>query len=293
MRKIICTFIIFFITICGAYAQRTVNVCGEVDYVVPETQTSQEAIRIAINRAKLQAIANEFGTVISQTNMLTMHNEDGEFKSNFNSFSENDVRGIWIEDTKEPEIQINYENEMMVVHAKVCGKAKAITSTSVDLEIKTLNYGFSNGEENPSRKGYETTQFNDSDFFGVRFRSPVDGYVAMFIRDDNTERVYMQLPYVGSDGYARDVKSNQEYVFLTHEDPDFPYRASTILTTERKIENNTFIVVFSKYPFQNAISNQGDWFLEIEFSKFQKWLQSLRKHDETLQVQEILLTIKK
>jgi hypothetical protein len=273
------------------YAQQLHHVCGEVNYVVPETQTVAEAKHTAVLQARIQALAEEFGTVITQNSTLTTHTREGVASSSFNSISENDVRGIWVEDTKEPVINVLSNNDLMVIHAKVCGKAKPIESSQVELEVQTLNYGFCNGEVHPFRSGYETTQYNDSDFFGVRLRSPVDGYVALLIRDDNTDNVSIVMPYMGGDGYAREVKSNQEYFFLTDADPEFPYPASTILTTERKVEHNTLIVVFSQHRFSGSVSGQGDWFYEMDVPKYQKWIQSMRKHDLTMQTQEIILTI--
>ncbi len=289
-------YLLFFILLQMSItlrAQRMVSVCGSTEYVVPETQTLVEAKRAAVTRARVQALADEFGTIVTQTNTIAVHNTNGETNSTFNSFGENNVRGIWIEDTKEPEIHVSYKNDMMIIRAKVCGKARELKSTPVELDIQTLSYGYYDGNENPIRKAYETTQFNNGDFFGVRFKAPIKGYVAIFIRDDNTETVYTQLPYVGSDGYAREIKANQSYVFLSNEDPAFPYKTTTILTTERKIENNTLIVIFSKNPFHLSLSNQGEWFPEIELPKFQKWIHSLRMHDESAQVEEIVLTIKK
>jgi len=292
MKKIV--FVLVFLSLAfGCFADHSVSVCGEVDYPVPESQTLNEAKATAITRARVKALADQFGTVVSQTNTNATHNVDGKTSSAFNSYTENDVRGIWIEDTQEPKVESYYEKGIMVLHVEVCGKAREIKTSQVELDVKTLNYGFCNGEENPFRKGYETTQYNDSDFFGVRFQSPVDGYLALLLRDDNTGDVYVQMPYAESDGSARVIKGNQKYVFLNNEDQEFPWPASTILTTERKIEYNTLIVIFSKNPFQIPNSHLGDWFFEFDQSKYQKWLQSLRKHDETVQTKEILLTIKK
>ena len=57
----------------AVHAQRIVNACGDVDYVVPETQTLSEAKQTAITQARLKAIADEFGTIVSQTNTAASH----------------------------------------------------------------------------------------------------------------------------------------------------------------------------------------------------------------------------
>ncbi|MBQ9439190.1 MAG: hypothetical protein IJU35_01125 [Paludibacteraceae bacterium] len=263
------------------HAQRTVNACGEIDYVMPETQTLVEAKRNAIIQARLKAIANEFGTVVSQTNTTAMHNRDGKTNSSFNSYSENEVRGIWISDTNEPELTIKYRNEMTVIHVEVCGNIREQKRETVEVQIKPLN------------KGIESTLFKNNDRFSISFKSAANGYVAIFIRDDDNEIVNVMMPYEDSDGNAREVKSNKEYLFLCTKDPAYPYDEETILTTSKTIENNTLIIVFSQKKFHISLSNKGEFVPEVENSKFQKWLHGLRVYDTTAQVEETVLTIKK
>lgn len=275
-------FISLLLLLCiTAHAQRTVNACGEVDYIVPETQTLVEAKQTAITQARLKAIADEFGTIVSQTNTTAMHTNNGKTNSSFNSFSENEVRGIWLSDTKEPEVTVQYRNDMTVIHVKVCGKVREQKREKVELSVKPLN------------KGTESTNFKNNDRFSVSFKSAASGYVAVFIRDDNNDIVNVMMPYEGSDGNAREVKSNKEYLFLCTQDPEYPYEEETILTTTKSIENNTLIVVFSQKKFHIALSNMGEFVPEVENSKFQKWLHGLRVYDTSMQAEEIVLTIKK
>lgn len=263
------------------YAQRVVNACGEVDYVVPETQTLAEAKQTAITQARLKAIADEFGTIVSQSNTSAMHNKDGKISSSFNSYSENEVRGIWLSDTKEPEVEVKYRNDMMVIHAEVCGKVREQKREKVELQIKPLN------------KGIESTLFKNNDRFSLSFKSAASGYVAVFIRDNDNEIVNVMIPYDNGDGNAREVKSNKDYLFLCTQDPAYPYQEETILTTSKSMEYNTLIVVFSQKKFHISLSNKGEFVPEVENSKFQKWLHGLRAYDTTAQVEEIVLTIKK
>lgn len=275
-------FLTIFLAILAlpAFCQRTATVCGEVDYVVPETQTLSEAIRTAVTKARLKAIAEEFGTVVSQTNTAASHTKDGKTNSSFNSYSENEVRGIWISDTKDPVISISSPNGMTIIHAEVCGKVREQKRSAVELQIKPLN------------NGIESTLFKNNDRFSLSFKSAASGYVAVFIRDDDNEIVNVMMPYDNGDGNAREVKSNKEYLFLCTKDPEYPYDEETILTTSKSIENNTLIVVFSQKKFHISLSNKGEFVPEVENAKFQKWLHSLRAFDDTVQPKEIVLTIK-
>lgn len=280
MKKSI-LIIAFALATCSLHAQRIVNACGEVDYVVPESQTLAEAKQTAITQARLKAIADEFGTIVSQTNTVSVHNEEGKTNSSFNSFSENEVRGIWISDTKDPEVTVKYRNETMVIHVEVCGKVREQKQSAVELQVKPLN------------KGIESTLFKNNDRFSLSFKSAASGYVAVFIRDDDNGIVNVMMPYDNGDGNAREVKSNKEYIFLTTKDPEYPYNEETILTTQKTTERNTLIVVFSQKKFHVSLTNKGEFVPEVENSKFQKWLHGLRVYDTTAQVEEIVLTIKK
>lgn len=286
MKKLLLSLILL-LPMC-VMAQRTAKACGEVDYVVPENQSQAEAKRTAVARARTQAIADEFGTVVHQTTTTAMHTTAESSDVDFNSFSENEVRGIWIEDTREPEISMSYRNNMLVVHASVCGKIRELKQNKTELSIRVLNDG-------KTDEGIETTHFRNNDRISVAFQSPVKGYVALFIREENTGLVHIMMPYdtENADGYAREVKSNREYVFLNSQDPQYPYSTPTILTTDKTIENNTLLVVFSEQAFRLSLTHKGEFVPEVENAKFQKWLHGLRVHDTTAQVEEIVLTIKK
>ena len=286
MKKLLLSLILL-LPMC-VMAQRMVKACGEVDYVVPESQSQAEAKRIALARARTQAIADEVGTVVHHTTTTAMHTTSESSNVDFNSFSENEVRGIWIEDTREPEISMSYRDNLLVIHASVCGKIRELKQNKTELSIRVLNDG-------KTDEGIETTHFRNNDRISVAFQSPVKGYVALFIREENTGLVHIMMPYdtENADGYAREVKSNREYVFLNSQDPQYPYPTPTILTTDRSIENNTLLVVFSEQSFRLSLTHKGEFVPEVENAKFQKWLHGLRVHDTTAQVEEIVLTIKK
>jgi hypothetical protein len=279
--KQFCLILLGIFLLAEISAQRVATVCGEVDYVVPETQTPSEAKQAAITQARLKAIADEFGTIVSQTNTTAMHTKDGKTNSSFNSYSENDVRGIWLSDTKEPNVTFEVKGNIMAIHVEVCGKVREQKQSAVELQIKPLN------------KGFESTMFKHNDRFSLSFKSAAKGYVAVFIRDDDNEIVNVMMPYDNGIGKAREVKSNKEYLFLCTKDPEYPYEEETILTTTKSIENNTLIVVFSQKEFSLALNNVGEYVPELEDAKFRRWIHQLRVHDTTAQVEEIVLTIKK
>ena len=276
-------FLILLFLLISLYSlgQRVVNICGEYKYIVPENVSLAEAKAIAIERARLTAIANEFGTTVSQTNLATTHIENGTTRNDFLSLGETEVKGDWLGDTKEPEIRPVYENNQLVIYASVCGKVRELKTAEVELRMQIMN------------NGIETEHFKNNDKVAIRFKSPVNGYVSIFVRDDNAGIVSCMLPYENENGKARVVKNSKEYIYLSTADPIYPYQEETILVTNKKIEFNTFVLVFAQNEFSMPLSEMGEFVPEISVENFQKWLRRNRMSDKTMQTIEKTIQINK
>ncbi len=261
-------------------AQKAVTVCGEYRYVAPENVPLADAKTTAIERARLEAMANEFGTNISQTNLNTTHIDNGVVQNDFLSMGGTEVKGDWLGDTKEPEIVVAYEQNMLIVTAKVCGKARELVNAGVDLFVKVLC------------NGIESEQFKNNDQLSVVLKSPVNGYLAIFLRDDVTSTVACLLPYETENGKARKIKRNESYTFLSTKDPLYPYREETILVTSREQEFNTLIFVFSENEFAMPNTESGEYLPELSIPDFQKWLRKNRMKDERMQTVEKITDIR-
>ena len=184
-------------------------------------------------------------------------------------------------DTKEPEVSIAYENDVMVITASVCGKARELKTAEVELRMQVVS------------NGIETERFKNNEKVAIHFKSPVNGYVSIFFRDDNAGMIYCMMPYENEDGTAREVKSNKEYIYLSTEDPIYPYQEETILVTDKTVEFDTFILVFSKKDFSMPSSEAGEFVPELSVEDFQKWLRKNRINDETMQTIEKSIQIHK
>ena len=280
MKHTICA-ILFVLLAITIQAQRVTTVCGEYRYIVPGEIPLNRAKQIAIDKARNEAIANEFGQVVSQSTTTTIHTSDTKSEIQSDSYASTESKAIWLSDTKEPEVSIAYENDVMVITASVCGKARELKTAEVELKMQvTCN-------------GIETERFKNNEKVSIRFKSPVNGYVSIFIRDDNAGMIYCMMPYENEDGTAREVKNNKEYVYLSTEDPIYPYQEETILVTDKTVEFDTFILVFSKKDFSMPASEAGEFVPELSVEDFQKWLRKNRINDETMQTIEKTIQINK
>ncbi len=279
MKRIIIVLLIF--CSLSAKAQRVVTISGEYRYVVPGDVPLNRAKQIAIDKARNAAIANEFGQVVSQSTSTTIHTTDTKSSVQSNSYASTESRAVWLSDTAEPKVDISYENDVMVITASVCGKVRELKTAEVELKMQILN------------NGIETDRFKSNDKVTIKLKSPVSGYVAIFFRDDNAGVISCMMPYENENGTAREVKSNKEYIHLSTEDPIYPYKEQTILVTDKTIEFDTFILVFSKKSFSMPATEAGEFVPELSVENFQKWLRRNRINDETMQTIEKTIQIHK
>ena len=175
MRRILLSAILFMVSVLGVFAQKTLTVDAEYTYRAPEDVALSQAKRTALDRAKIQAIAEAFGTIVSESNTLRMSNKNGQSDVDFMSISGSDVKGEWIETIGDPQYQIEYDGETLVVTAKCKGKIREIVGNEVDFQVKVLR----NGTDDRS----ESDVFFSGDNFYVSFTSPVAGYVAIYLVD--------------------------------------------------------------------------------------------------------------
>ena len=270
-----------FLFALTSQAQRIATVCGEYRYTVPGEIPLNRAKQIAIDKARNEAIANEFGQVVSQSTNTTIHSSGTQSSVQSDSYASTESKAIWLSDTKEPEVSIAYENDVMVITASVCGKARELKTAEVELGMLVVS------------NGIETERFKNNEKVAIHFKSPVNGYVSIFFRDDNAGMIYCMMPYENEDGTAREVKSNKEYIYLSTEDPIYPYQEETILVTDKTVEFDTFILVFSKKDFSMPSSEAGEFVPVLSVEDFQKWLRKNRINDETMQTIEKSIQIHK
>lgn len=283
----------FFITIClflfafPALAQRTEKVRAEYIYHAPENISLEEAKRIALERAKIQAIADEFGTIVSQSNTTMVSNRNGESSTDFFSLGGSEVKGEWIETIGEPSYDINYEQGMLVVKAIVSGRIREIVSAQIDIKAEVLCNG--------TDLKFARTDFKNGDDLYLYFQSPVDGYLAVYLLDEVSQMVYCLLPYKNSSEAVTPIKHDKPYIFFSakHAGDKAHLVDEYTMTCNSSVERNTIYVVFSPNEFTKANSNNVEELLpqELPFEEFQKWLVKGRNRDKGMTLTNIQISI--
>lgn len=283
-RLILSVLFLFPLTLC---AQRIQKVCGEYTYYAEGNQSPNDAKRAALEGAKLQAIAQEFGTVISQSTTQKETAANGAESSYFSQLNASEVKGEWLEDVGEPEYKVDYVQDMLVVKCKVCGKARELSNEAADFTATVLRNG--------TEAKFADVNFRNGDDMFLLFRAPTDGYVAVYLVDE-TPAAYCLLPYMSNANGQQAIRHDKEYIFFSSGKASKGEAVDEYtLTCSSDMERNQVYVIFSPKPFTKALDSQVKEALprQLSFEDFQKWLGTCRKRDAKMGVKVMHIEINK
>ncbi|MBR1547068.1 MAG: DUF4384 domain-containing protein [Prevotella sp.] len=267
-----------FLLSTPAFAQRVENVSGEYTYVIHENDdiTLREAKRKCLELAKASAIKEKFGELITSDVIDSNVETNGESTSSY--FWENTVamaKGEWLGDTEQPIFDVSYKDGQLIFTTKVKGMAREIIQSKADLKWEILKDG--------NEKKIVTQSFDSGERIYVSFRSPSNGYVAVYliVGDDETSCL---LPYPQDADGRFPVKAGRDYLFFDKQkDPQaFQYR----LKTKHRQEDNQLVIIYSPNPFTkcNDITGDKNHPNSLSTHDFQKWLLKCQREDRDMVV---------
>lgn len=283
-------FIIFLLMpLLSTFAQKIERVHGEYAYHVPDNISLEEGKRTALERAKIQALADAFSTLVSQSNSTIVKNEEGKSSVDFLSIGGSDVKGEWIETLGEPKFDIFYENNALIIKATIDGKAREIKNASIDFEAKLLRNG--------TDLKFESDEFRNGDDLYLYFKSSINGYLAVYLLDETTQQVFCLLPYKSSGEPAYTIGHDKPYVFFSCQKADRNPNAvdEYNMTCEHSLEQNTIYIVFSPNMFAKANTKNEDAGLprQLPLKEFLRWLGKCKTKDTEAQIKSITIKIYK
>ena len=271
-------------------AQKVLKVTGEYVYYAPSSVTLDQAKQIALDRAKVQLIADEFGTIVGSTNITRIENTNGSSDIQMLTLGESEVKGEWLETIGNPIYEIGYENDMLFVKVSISGRIREVVSATIDVKAKLLR----NGTEDKF-EGYE---FRTGDDMFLSFRSPADGYLTVYLYDGE-DTVFCLLPYQNQLVGQIPISANRQYLFFScekHQDIPVNLVDEYVLTTSKDIELNRMYVIFSPNHFSKAVDQFGGTVETprmLSWGEFQKWMSKCRRQDTQMIVNVKDIVIRK
>ncbi|MBD5358237.1 MAG: hypothetical protein HDR88_14805 [Bacteroides sp.] len=281
LLKGICASLLTLTTLT-TFAEKAKVVSGSYTYYIPYNVARDKAEQIALERAMIEAIASEFGTVLTQHSRMDMRSSKSGENVDFWLSASSLVKGEWISTIGEPVFEAFIEDGGFVVRCKVKGYAREIKGPSADLDVRILRNG--------TTDAYESSTFKSGDNCYLAFTTPVKGAIAVYLEDEEKTMSCM-LPYYAQSQTCTTVTPGERHLFFTTNDGD---QEMYQLSTDKEIERNMIYVVFSQNEFIKPIDKSNGKELSLKTLKsedFQNWLKKSRALDNTFQVITIPITI--
>ena len=258
-------FLLVLLTGPKAYAQKPKMVTGESQIRVEVSQSQAEAEEHAVEQAKIDALISAFGQFVEQE--AAMNVESG--KVGFRSYGQTKVKGEWIRTIGEPVLSYHHQGAETWITCKIKGEArKALPKADVQIEVLSC-----------PQKNCRTDEFVNEQPMYLYVKSPVDGFLSVFLDDGTT--VYRLLPYrrMGSQK-AVPVEGDHDYILFSREIENFGVPADRLeLFTNKDYESNTLIVVFAENEFSKPLlydeqADEAAYIIPKSVSKksFEEWL---------------------
>lgn len=260
--------------VANLLAQRQCDVQGSAEYWLPRNVSRAVGEQQVLDMAKIDALAKEFGTIVHSDTQLDTHVNDRGETNDYWSTASTTVKGEWVETKGKPEFGIRLDNDDIVLTCTVQGRAREIKGPRAQLDVRVLRNG--------TTDNCETNTFVDGEKCYVAFTSPVKGYVAMYLEDDEKNMIRL-LPFPAERGVARAVNSDERYVFFVRDDG---VNEQYAMTTSKPSERNAIHVVFSPNAFVRPVEQSAefdDQMRQLDSGKFRKWLTQARAADPEMQ----------
>ena len=290
--------LVFLITFCFSVpilAQKTKHVSAEETYISDNKDESiKQAEEKTFLRARIKALTEEFGAKVSnQTDIITT-SENGETSVRFRQRGGTEIKAEWLKTIKQEVRSRSISDDgFMIITVYVEGIAREITLAGVDFEYHLLR--------NSDKLESEDDRFRNNDHLYLMFKSPVDGFLAVYMTDD--EKAYCLLPYIEQTDGIYQVKANRQYIFFSQkyaQPEEANYNLRRRLISDKAHEVNTVYVIFSQKPFTKKTDNDGIKIQDnlyfarnVDLDDFEDWLYKCQKQDVGMKVEKKEITISK
>lgn len=283
------------LTVCA----QSVDVLSDTKtYFPPSNMSFEQADKAAVEYAINQMLADKYGTVMGTLSTTSISNTGNGADVTSFEIGEGEVMGEYLGTVGEPDLKHSFVNGMLAITVSIKIRTREMRNNRLDIDAKLLRNG--------TDDRFESLQFGDMDDLYISFKSPVKGYLAIFLWDYENE-VYCLLPYRESGDGAVQVDARKRYLFFSPESDALDCDADEVdrlcLTASKDLENNRIYIIFSPNKFNKPLDSYHSEYMNeqerlispntLSFKNFQEWLFKSRKTDRDMNVLKFEITIKK
>lgn len=276
--------------------QKVVTVSVNESYTFPTSVSIDQAKLISMERAMAKAIADEFGSTVNSLSTLDVTNENGNSSVKHHMTGVSEANGEWIETLGEPTYTVSHNNELLTIGIKVRGVVREFVNSKIDIDLKFLR--------NAPDDKFESQTFVSGDEMYLHFTTPVDGWVAVYMLDVVSQKVFCLQPNATSNELVARVNAHSDNMFFAQTHNRTTSSSIVLYTTGNQSELEKFYVIFSPNKFNPANSkqkkgsplandsrNQYYYPRELDVASFNQWLATNRRSDSQMQVKSTIIEV--
>ncbi|MBQ2341181.1 MAG: DUF4384 domain-containing protein [Bacteroidaceae bacterium] len=260
-------------------------------YWIESFSSLKDAEAKAVTEAVNDALINRYGVFTDTKTTTNVVEINGEGKTEFVSTGVSRLRGELVKILEAGNFQHKFVDNKLQITVTVRILAREKNTSDIDLLCKLLR--------NKDDKS-ETLKYYDGEDIYFYFRSPVDGYLAVYLEDEN-QFVYNLLPYQDDPEGSIYITHNKNYLFFcddkkyfaAHDDivppTDFSMVTGLYLTCSEGTVNNKLYVLFSPNPFVRSNANSSDSLPYLSLLEFQNWLGKCRMDEEFMDLSKLII----
>lgn len=263
----------------------TVEVTGEATYYSDGRKSKDECKLLALEEARINALAKRFGTTVSQNISTSDRQNSHGTQSDFLLLTQTEVKGEWLGDIGEPKYDFSFDdNYNLIVKCTVKGMAREISNEAVDFEALLLRNG--------TQRAHADTHFRHEDDMYLLFNGAVGGYLSVF-QEDESRNVYALLPYPDDKRGEVRLKGGKEYILFNKKagNEECGPTREYYVTAPDHLEYNRLYVVYSPNPYSLPPMKDAGGIKTLSSSDFSKWLVRTRRNDSKMGVKTMNIEI--
>ncbi len=300
-----------------AFAQepKILTVEGEAQVEFPDTKSRTEVEKEAHEKASIDALEKAFGTMVIRGNSTYMKNvntgQETKTTTNFNSIANSQVKGEVV-DFSDENFEV-MEGTGTIKRKKVTIRELKCTAKFKVRELADDVPDFDAFSLVCPDPGCKTTSFKDKNSLYLYFKSPYDGFLAVYLDNGKSSQCLLPYPHMPKsfdNGVA--MSGSKEYILFAKNDEDYFGSPALVdqyeLYAEDQLEQDRMFVIFARTPIANPGLKTGidDNMLTAEekanrytlpkslpSEDFQKWMIKNQTHRTDLKVMYIDITIQK
>lgn len=265
---------------------------------IPPYMSYDQACREGIVKARNQAIDSAFYSIVGGYDEVTLKNTNGNSEVSLLSIHRSQVKGVWLGDLEKPRFKRALADDGRdFLNVTVKGKVRELKSAGIQFEALPLRV-------KPDMK-LQTNTFKNGDDFFLYFKSPVNGYLTIFLFDTNLNEVCYMLPYQNSGKGYYPITHDEQYTFFSPDKAkpgDGEVDEFVMTCSDRNHEEyDELYVIFSPNKYAKKPSNLerkalgNDLILpdRMDYESFNNWLLEYQQIDEDMQIARIPIRVTK